>query len=86
MSYSRALDTASILGGNEFMLSQTFHDLHDKTFTTDDLELLKWALRVVWTDYEMDYQSQRSFTNLFLPNAQREITRKKIRENIRVQF
>jgi len=72
---SRALDTASILGGNEFMLSQTFHELHDKMFTSEDLELLKWALGVVWADYEMEYKSQRSFTNLFLPNAKRELAR-----------
>merc|ERR1712062_967057 len=43
---SRALDTASILGGNEFMLSQTFHELHDKMFTSEDLELMKWSTRV----------------------------------------
>lgn len=73
---SRALDTASILGGNEFMLSQTFHELHDKMFTSEDLELLKWALGVVWADYEMEYKSQRSFTNLFLPNAKRELASK----------
>ena len=73
---SRALDTASILGGNEFMLSQTFHELQDKMFTSEDLELLKWALGVVWADYEMEYKSQRSFTNLFLPNAKRELASK----------
>merc|ERR1712062_160160 len=70
---SRALDTASILGGNEFMLSQTFHELHDKMFTSEDLELLKWALGVVWADYEMEYKSQRSFTNLFLPNLKENL-------------
>ena len=60
------------------MVSQLFHEQQDKTYTDQDLSTLKWALNLLWAeiDYEFKFEKQRSFTNLFLPNAKRELARK----------
>ncbi len=48
--YSRfALDTAALLGGNEFLVSQIYEDRCQQTsFTEKETSTLVWALNRLW--------------------------------------
>jgi len=81
---SIALDSASILGGNEVMVAQLLNEQHNKIYDNDERLILDWALNAVWPkkaidDFyktELDMISQKQFTSLLPPMIQRDLARK----------
>ena len=84
LNYSIALDSASILGGNEVMVAQLLNEQHNKIYDNDERLILDWALNAVWPkkaidDFykiELDMISQKQFTSLLPPMIQRDLARK----------
>lgn len=80
---SIALDSASILGGNEVMVAQLLNEQHNKIYDNDERLILDWALNAVWPkkaidDFyktELDMISQKQFTSLLPPMIQRDLAR-----------
>jgi len=68
---SIALDSASILGGNEVMVAQLLNEQHNKIYDNDERLILDWALNAVWPKKaidgfyktELDMISQKQFTS-----------------------
>ena len=45
--YSFALDTAAILGGDEFLIQQILEELQRLEYNKNEKNVLRWALREV---------------------------------------
>jgi hypothetical protein len=75
---SLALDAASLLGGNEYMVGQLLQSQNKKSFSPEDQIVINWALEVLWGQKVYDEFSktnqvvdgQKVFTSLFHPNVQ----------------
>ena len=78
---SQALDTASLLGGNEVMVAQLFKEVERRTFSEEEKPVIEWALELLWKDQDHSHQkdgfpAQTDFSHMFLPDVQRDLPSK----------
>lgn len=79
---SYALDTAALLGGNEYLVSQLLDDQHRTLYLPEEIDVLKWALLWLWgekdychiLDVEEKYK-QNTFTHLLTTYNRQNLAR-----------
>ena len=49
--YSYAIDTAALLGGNEYLIKQMLDEIEQLEYNEKELSVLKWALTEVNEDW-----------------------------------
>ena len=75
--HSKALDTASLLGGHEVMVAQLLADRQKRNYTDEDKEVINWALKHLWSaacNVDIKFESQSDFTNLIVPEVRSSLS------------
>ena len=78
--FSWVLDTASLLGGNEIIVAQLFHEQHKRDYNDEEKLVVDWALETLWPmkaveDFKSKavIRSQKNFTSLFPLMVQKDL-------------
>jgi len=74
---SQALDTASLLGGNEVLVAQLLKGQERHKFNYEEKSVIRWALNHLWKDSEPenDVPGQSYFSEMFLPDVKKDLPR-----------
>ena len=77
------MDTASLLGGNEIIVAQLFHEQHKRDYNDEEKLVVDWALETLWPmkaveDFKSKavIKSQKNFTSLFPLMVQKDLASK----------
>ena len=70
--FSRALDTASILGGNEVLVAQLLKDQESRSFNPDEKLVIQWALDLLWNESPL-VETQAYFSQMLLLDIKKDL-------------